>query len=167
MSRPVCSRERDVLRAVARGWRDDADAAAAAHVAGCERCHEVRQAAELLRAAHQRDTDIARVPSGAAMWWRLERRLRVERARRVQRIAMAMQAVVLASAVGVAAAVLQIAAPLLRGPGTAAAQTWSDGVAVLTAWSHAAAAWMLPVAMLVAAWLVLVPAALYLGLAEE
>lgn len=167
MSRSSCPRERDVLRAVAHGWREGRDADVAAHVSACDRCTGVRSAAELLRAEHLRDQASARIPSGAAMWWRLERRLRHERARRVQQIAVAMQGLVLACAAGVAAAALQIAAPWLRGSGTAAAETWTDTVAVLTAWSHAPAGWMLPMAMLAAAWLVLVPAALYLGLADE
>src|SRR5918995_733222 len=93
-----CVRERDVLRAVALEWRDEDDAVLAAHVAACGRCAEVQAAADVLRAQHVRDAQAARVPSGAAMWWRLERRLRAERARRVQRTALILQAVVLASA---------------------------------------------------------------------
>ena len=167
MSGPCCAREAEVLRAVAREWREHADVVVAAHVAACGRCSEVRAAAELLRVEHLRDTRAARVPSPAAMWWRLERRVREERARRLQRIAFATQAIALAAALGGAAAVLQLAAPWFAGSGTVAAGTWQTGVVVLTAWTQAASAWTIPIAIVVAAWALLVPAALYLGLADE
>src|SRR4051812_43696884 len=84
-------------RAVGRGWRSGTDAAVAGHVAACARCADVQAAAELLRAEHLRIAQAARVPPSAAMWWRVERRLREEHARRMQRIAFAVQAVALAA----------------------------------------------------------------------
>ena len=137
---------------MAREWRGEADAVVAAHVAACERCGEVRAAAELLRAAHVRETQSARVPSPAAMWWRLERRLRQEHARRLQRIALATQAVVLAAAAGVAAAVLQIVAPWLAGSGSVAAGTWQTAMSTLTAWAQAASDGRFPSRIIVGAW---------------
>jgi hypothetical protein len=163
---PSCPREPDVLRAVARAWREDADAGIAAHAATCARCTEVRRAAELLRESLMRDSEAARVPSAAAMWWRLERRHRYEQARRMQRIALAVQALVLACAAGVAAAIVQIAAPWLQ-TSSSVLPRWDGIGAGLAAFSNGVAAWTLPVAMLVAAWLVLVPAAVYLGLADD
>jgi len=167
MTERLCPRERDVLVAVSRAWRVKSDEAVAAHADACARCAGVRAAAELLRAEHLRQIQATRVPSGAAMWWRLERRLRQEQARRAQRIALGVQAVVLACAAGVAAAVIQIASPWLRGTGTAAFEGWTDLVPSLAVWANALASWAVPVAMLVAAWLVLVPAAVYLGLADD
>jgi hypothetical protein len=168
MTRASCARERDVLRAVAREWREECDAVVATHVASCGRCSEVRAAAELLRAQHERDTQAARVASGAAMWWRLERRVDAERARRAHRTAVLIQAVVLASAAGVAAAVLQIVAPWLHGPASAAADTWSAAIAgAVTAWSRAATKWTVPIALLMSAWMLLVPAALYLAFTAD
>lgn len=161
-----CPREPDVLRAVARAWREDADADVSGHVAVCGRCTEVRRAAEILRASFMRDSDAARIPSAAAMWWRLERRHRHEQARRMQRIAFAVQALVLACAAGVAVGIIQIAAPWLLS-GSDALRRWDGVGAALAAFSNGVATWMLPVAMLVAAWLVLVPAAVYLGLADD
>ncbi len=167
MKQPDCARERDVLHAVAREWRAEADAHVAAHVASCDRCRHVRAAAELLRAEYVRDTQAARVPSPAAMWWRLERRLRQEHARRLQRLAFATQAIALAAALGGAAAVLQMTAPWLAGSGRIAAASWQAAVTVLTTWTEATSAWTLPIAIVVGAWALLVPAALYLGLADE
>jgi hypothetical protein len=166
MKGAYCPREPDVLRAVARAWREGADAGVAAHAASCARCTEVRRAAELLRASFIREAEAARVPSAAAMWWRLERRYRYEQARRMQRIALAVQALVLACAAGVAVAIVQIAAPWLHS-GSAVLRRWDGLDAALAALSNGVVSWTLPVAMLVAAWLVLVPAAVYLGLADD
>jgi len=126
MNGPYCQREPDVLRAVARAWCEDADSGVAAHAATCARCTEVRRAAELLRASFMRDTEAARVPSAAAMWWRLERRHRYDQARRMQRIAIAVQAFVLACAAGVAVTIVQIAAPWLHS-GSGVLRRW-DGM---------------------------------------
>jgi hypothetical protein len=171
MSEPSCSREPEVLRAGAREWRDAADGYVAAHVEECARCAEVRAAAELLRAHHLRELPSARVPSPAAMWWRLERRIREERARRLQRIALATHAVVLAAAAGGAAAVLQIVKPWLGrsslGSSAVAEGAWQAATAMLTAWTQVASAWTLPIAIAAGAWALLVPAVLYLGLAKE
>jgi hypothetical protein len=168
MSGPWCARETDVLRAVARGWVDRADAGLAEHVVSCARCTEVRAAGELLRAEHVRATVAARVPSAAAIWWRLDRRLREERAQRLQRLALATQAVVVAAAAGGAVGVLQVAAPWLPGPSTVASDTWGGVVWLLGTWAQPSTSfWTLPVAIVAAAWLLLVPVALYLGFADE
>ena len=166
MKAPYCPRETDVLRAVARARWEDADAGVTAPAATWARGPAVRPAAELLRASFMSDSDAARVPSAAAMWWRLERRHRHEQARRMQRIAFAVQALVLACTAGVAVGIIQIAAPWLQS-GSAALRRWDGVGAALAAFSNGVATWMLPVAMLVAAWLVLVPAAVYLGLADD
>ena len=162
-----CERERDVLRAVARGWLPPADGDVAAHAAACARCREVGAAAELLRAEHLREAQSARVLPAAAMWWRLERRRRDEQARRAQRIAFALQAVMLAAAAGGAVAVLQMASPWLQTSAGAAAEGWQTLSAIVLAWSRAGAAWTLPVALGIAAWLLLLPAAVYLGFSDE
>jgi hypothetical protein len=127
----------------------------------------VRAAADLLRAQHVRDMHAAHVPSPAAMWWRLERRLRDEHARRLQRIAFATQAIVFAAAAGATVAVLQIAAPWLSGARGVATSTWNAAAALLGAGAQVTSAWTVPIAIVAVAWLLLVPAALYLGLADE
>jgi hypothetical protein len=163
-----CERETDVLRAVGRGWRDGADADVADHAISCSRCAEVRAAAELLRARHVRDTVAAAVPSPAVIWWRLDRRLREEHARRLQRIALAAQAVVLAAAAGGAVGVLQVAAPWLSGPDSMVSATWGGVLWLLGTWVQPATSfWTLPVAIVAAGWLLLVPVAVYLGFADE
>jgi hypothetical protein len=127
----------------------------------------VQAAAELLRAEHLRHLQAARVPPSAAMWWRVERRLREEHARRLQRVAFAVQAVALAAAAGGVAAVLQIATPWLPGSGSMATGAWHALLTVLTTWGEATSAWTLPIAIVAAAWALLLPAALYFGLADE
>ena len=164
---PSCARERDVLRAVARGWLGRGDGEAAAHAAACERCGAVRAAAELLRAEHLRLAQAARVVPGAALWWRLERRRRAEQARRAQKVASALQAVMLAAAAGGAAAVLQLALPWVQASASTAADGWRTMAAVFVGWSQSGVAASLPLALGLAAWLLLLPAAIYLGLADE
>lgn len=167
MSRHQCPREPEVLRAVALGWQGAGDADVARHCEACPGCAEVRAAAEVLRDALARDAQTARVPSADAMWWRLERRLRLEQIQRAQRIALATQAIVLACAVGVGAAVIQIARPWLSRAGVTAFEPFDGLGTALTAMSHALATWATPVSIIVIAWLVLVPAAVYLGLAND
>ena len=167
MKQPGCARERDVLRAVAREWRAEADAHVAAHVASATAAADVRAAAELLRAEHVRDTQAARVPSPAAMWWRLERRLRA-----------GTRAAAAASRLRHAGHRARRGARRRgRGPANDGAvarrfrqnrrRTWQAAVTVLTTWAEATSAWTLPIAIVAAAWALLVPAALYLGLADE
>jgi hypothetical protein len=145
-----------------------ADADVADHAVACPRCAEVRAAAQLLRAQHVRDTVAARVPSPAVMWWRLERRLREEHARRLHRIALATQGVVLAAAAGGAAGVLQVAAPWLPGSDRVASDVWRGLLWIFGSWAQPATSfWILPVAIVVAVWLLLLPAAMYLGFADE
>ena len=168
MRAPRCAHETDVLRAVGRRWVDWADSGLADHVVSCPRCTEVRAAGELLREEHVRESAAARVPSAGVMWWRLDRRRREEHARRLQRIALATQALVLAAATGGAVGVLQVASPWLPGPATVASDTWSGVVWLFGTWAQPATSfWTLPIAIVAAAWLLLVPVAFYLGFADE
>jgi hypothetical protein len=164
---PSCLRERDVLRAVARGWVGRGDEETAAHAAACERCGAVRAAADLLRADHLHLAQAARVVPGAALWWRLERRRREEQARRAQKIAFALQGVMLAAAAGGTAAVVQLALPWMQASAGTAAEAWRTIAAILVEWSQSGVASILPLALGVAAWLLLLPAAIYLGLVDE
>jgi sugar phosphate isomerase/epimerase len=172
MSDALCSREPHVLRAVARGWSGDADGEVARHAAECPRCGAVRAAAELLRDEHMRLAQATHVPTAAAMWWRLDRRLRDERVARLQRVALATQAITLAASAGAAVAVFQMVAPWIAKPGSGDRTAWEAALAMLTAWPpttwiEVASAWALPLALAAAVWMLLVPAVLYLGLADE
>jgi len=167
MSRQRCFREPEILLAVARGWRDRADTAVAVHAATCERCAEVRAAAELLRAAYLRDSGQARIPTSSAMWWRLDRRLRAERARRLQHVAMVVQAIALAAAAGVAVAVVQIVTPWVAESTDPAIHAWQTAANTVRTWAATSSGWLVPIALIVAAWALLVPAALYVGFARE
>lgn len=167
MTRGGCTRERDVLRAVARDWASAASMDLVAHLDTCARCRMVRDAGERLRAAHDRDTHAARVPTASAMWWRLDRRAAAERARRAQRLAFALQALVVAAALGAAAAAVQVAAPWLHGPAATTASAWRATWTSMASWAAVPAGWTLPLAALLAAWLLIVPTALYFVLVDE
>ena len=164
--RSTCVREPGVLRAVARDWAEPEDADVRAHAAACERCAAVRAAAETLRAAWLADAHRARLPSSAAMWWRLDRRLRLERSRRVQRVTLLVQALVLAAAAGAALAVLQIAMPWV-GSAAGVLKGWSLPEVSPASWTPVVARWALPIVLFLGAWLLLVPAAVYLGLTDD
>jgi hypothetical protein len=161
-----CRREPDVLRATARGWHEAAPELIA-HVEACRRCADVRAAADLLRRTWLQDAQAARVAPGAAMWWRLDRRLRAERFRRAQRVTLALQGLVLAAAAGAALAVLQIAAPWLAGPGGFLLEAAQGTASMLAAWPEWRPTWPAAMTWVLGAWMLLLPLALYLTLTDE
>jgi hypothetical protein len=163
---PCCPREPDVLRAAALGWHDAARELIA-HVQACPRCTDVRAAADLLRRHWLQESQAARVPPAAAMWWRLDRRLRAERVRRAHRVALALQAMVLAAALGAAIAVLEIATPWLAGPGRFIVDAAQGTASILAGWPAWRPPWPPAVTWALGAWVLLLPLALYLTLADE
>lgn len=166
MTGRTCRREREVLRVVARDAGTPADPDVLGHAETCARCREVRAAAEALRAAWLQEAEAARVPPAAAMWWRLDRRVRLDRARRVQHATWVLHGLLVAAVLGAGIAVLQMTVPWLSGSGSVLADTVQGTASVVGAWSEAPAGWAIAVALIVAASL-LVPAALYLGFADD
>lgn len=146
-----CGREQDVLDAVAsRRWPDRAGDELRAHVAACAICADLAEVAQALQEEHARVWRDARVPAPGLVWWRAEMRARQEAARTAARPILLAQAVAAACAAGLALALLSLTAPWLRDV---------DWLVVLQRG--------LPLAVIVAAWLVVAPVALYLVFSDE
>lgn len=175
-----CTRERDVLLAAVRGWASAADADLAFHVAGCARCLELTAAAEAMRVRCARDIGAASPPSAAIVWWRLDRRIRVDRARAARRPLTLVHAIAGAVAIGLVLALAQVARPYLGSSLTVVAGAAKAGASAALGWSAAARTfvlgpqapvldpqWIVPLALMALAILLLAPTIVYLGLAED
>lgn len=157
----ACSREAGIVEAAARGWSGDADAALAAHAAGCPRCLEVMAAAEAMRADCAREVAAARVPASAVVWWRLERRLREDRARTARRMLTVAHGLAGAVVAGVTLAAAQALLPVVR-PALAGWTKTASALASVPDWLTLAPGWVTPIAVMAGVLLLLAPTALYL-----
>jgi hypothetical protein len=168
-----CSREQDVIAAVAsHRWPERCDSELRAHVASCEICCDVAEVAAAFDADQDAAWQIARVPSAAHMWWRLQVRARQDAARAALRPIAVVQGLVV---VGIAAlAVFAIGLGWTAGAWSewpllgAAGGLWpaaSRLVDTLVSFPDATkqAALMLGV---IAAGLLLMPVAVYLALSD-
>lgn len=154
-----CRREQDVVDAVSSGrWPDRADETLRAHVASCGICAEVAVVARVLQEDHESLWRDARVPPPGRVWWRAELRAHQEAARRAAQPIALMQGLAGACAVGLLAALVQLAWPWLSD--SAAALSGGNGVALLLPLR-----W--PLAIALAAPLVLAPVALYFVFSDK
>jgi hypothetical protein len=81
-----CSREQDVLDAVATGrWPDRVDVEIRDHVRGCPVCGDAAELAPLFFADRDAAWQEAEVPSASSVWWRAQMRARREAAERAAR----------------------------------------------------------------------------------
>ena len=168
MSARTCPRESDVLDAVsAARWPDRAPADLRAHAETCRLCAELGAVAAALHDEHEAEWSAARVPDAGLLWRRAQLRARAEAARAAARPIAAAQGVALACAVGVAAAFL--------GAGVTWIAPWLDWLATLVS-GLGAGALTVPAAVALAGravalaftiWIVLMPVAFYLVLADE
>jgi hypothetical protein len=163
-----CPREQDVLDAIdARRWPDRCDEDLRTHVAGCPVCAELGLVGHLLRADHEQWWDAARVPPASLVWWRAQMRARAEAAEAVSRPMLVAQVVFAAVLMGVAG--WWLVDGLGRTAGSwqatvtsgwrAMADTLASAPAVFGGVSAAPAVWLAAVA-----WLLVVPAAVYVAL---
>ncbi len=170
MRRTDCDRERDALEAVSRGrWPDGAGDDLRSHVARCPACTELVAVAVALQDDRRKLVRDAPVLRAEVAWWRAERRAREEAARAATRpIALAHAAAVVCA--GVAAAALlgllfSWLGPWLRGMGDLNPAGDTAAPALFDAASIGP--WVLPLAVGVGAWLVLVPVALYFSVTDR
>jgi hypothetical protein len=160
-----CPRESEVLDAVAldrvRQVQDHLDA--------CASCAEVAGIAGALRRDYEAAVREAHVPSAGVVWWRATIRARADAARAVSQPITLAQGVAAASAVGLAFGFAGVAWRSLTS-GTSLSEILlrlgarSDELATASAVviQHA-----LPVALALAACLVIAPVALYFALSDE
>jgi len=165
-----CARETDVVSAVlSRRWAS-ANEDLKSHAAGCEICGDVVALASLLSADQERARYEARVPAAGQVWWRSAVRARLEAAHTAVRPMTWLQGIASACAIGLALAVGGMAWPSLRELAswsvlqTVGADTRVEDIATL---AIAALQRSLPLAFVVAAFIVLAPVALYFALTDD
>jgi hypothetical protein len=164
-----CSREEDVLDALsARRWPDRCDADLRAHVASCDICADLVDVATALLDDHEVAWRDARVPPSGVVWWRAQLRAREDAARAAARPLAFIQ--------GVAASVaVWLVVALVRAVPPAYLSTWRAWVTELVPditvrmpdMARVAGAVPLSILVLLAAWLVLAPVAIYFAVVDE
>ena len=164
-----CDREQDVLDALSVGrWPDRCDAELRAHVTSCPLCTDLADVATALLDDRDSAWREARVPPSGVVWWRAQLRAREEAARAAGRPLAFIQGVAASLAVWLVVALLR-AVPseyLLAWRGWIVAAipqvtfTMPD-MAGLTA------AVPLSVLLILGAWLLLAPIAIYFAVADE
>src|SRR3954462_6444598 len=164
-----CDREQDVLDALAAGrWRERCDDDLRAHVSSCGVCTDLSHVAAAL--LHDRDMarSHARVPPAGVVWWRAQLRAREDAARAAGRPVAFVQ--------GVAASVsLWLIVALFRALPDGYVSEWRASLMSslpalpFTMADVARIAEAVPVVLvvLIVAWLVLAPVAIYFAAADE
>jgi hypothetical protein len=102
-----CTREREIVEAVAAGrWPDACGDELRNHAASCRTCNEVVLVASAIH--EQRALDLAQthVPPAGLIWWRTQLRTRQEAVRRAERPLTIAHALAAASIAGVSAALI-------------------------------------------------------------
>ena len=154
-----CPREQEVVSAVSGGhWPERCDEELRAHAAGCPICAEVAAIAAALQADRGALWREAHVPPAGRVWWRAEMRARHEAARKAAQPITIAQAVAGASVVGLLFALVQIAWPSV-------AQSF-EPIAVLKTYLLLPQL-AVPIAIAVAACVVVMPLALYLVFSDK
>ena len=170
MRRTECLREPDAFEAAALGqWPDRIDDDLRAHVGTCAACAEVIAVTLALQEERREAVRSTSIPRAELVWWRAERRAREEAAR------AAARPIALAHLVAVACA--GAASLMLIGGVFGWLRIWAaglgDSVAAIGAASSVfpdlatLAQWSLPLAIGLAAWLVLAPVAVYLTVVDD
>ena len=164
-----CSREQDVLDALsARRWPERCDADLRAHVAACAICTDLVDVATALLDDHEASWRDARMPPSGVVWWRAQLRAREDAARAAARPLGFIQ--------GVAASVaVWLVVALVRAVPPASVSTWRAWVTELIPditsrmpdVSSVTGAVPLGILLLLAAWLLLAPVAIYFAVGDD
>lgn len=164
-----CDREEDVLDALSAGrWPDRCDEELRDHVSACGICRDLVDVATALKSDQDAAWREVRVPSGGVVWWRAQLRAREDASRAAGRPVAFIQGVAASVAVWLAIALFR-AVPAeyvtewrvwLRG-------LFPDAVPSMSGLSTLTAALPLVVFVIVGAWLVLTPIAIYLAVEDE
>jgi hypothetical protein len=169
-----CPREQDVLDALAaQRWPARCEEDLTTHVAACTVCADLIEVASALLEEQESAWHDARVPPSAVVWWRAQIRAREEAARSAARPVAFMQGVAVSLALWIAVVVLR-AVPWPTLPdwrGWLGGFVRSAGVTVPDLSGLAAGlggGWLLlALVVVLGAWLVLAPVAIYLAANDE
>jgi hypothetical protein len=170
MTDRTCAREHDVVAAVlSRQWCL-ADDDLKNHADVCENCREVVAVASLLSTEQDRARSEVQVPAAGQVWWRAAVRARLEAAHAAARPLTWLHGIAGACALGLAVAVVGIAWPTIRDIGAWLAEQVpgvDSGLGEVAVLMGAAVQKSLPLAFIVAAFVVLAPVALYFALSDD
>jgi hypothetical protein len=147
-----------------------ADDALKRHADVCESCREVAAVASLLSAEQDRSRSEVRVPAAGQVWWRAAVRARLEAAHAAARPLTWLHGIAGACALGLAVAVAGMAWPTMRDIAAwFATQVLGvdSGLGDVAVLMGAAIQKSLPLAFIVAAFIVLAPVALYFALSDD
>ena len=162
-----CVREQELLDALASSrWPGKCEPGLRAHVEGCELCRDTLAVALPLLADGEAAYASAHVPSSGIVWWRAQMRARREAERVASRPITIVQAIALVCGAVLIAAISYWASPTFPNwretlPRFAHSLTSTfTSVATVSPWS------LLPW-LIFGVWLVLVPLAIYLAIADD
>ena len=164
-----CSREADVLEAVAFGRWPERCGDLAAHVSACSICADLVEVAQALHADRAALCREAQPPAAGMVWWRATIRARAEAARTATQPISILQGVAGACLVGAGAGVLTIAWQSLRWLerlGDLAVRLETRRIEIASA-TLLTSGHGVSILVAVAAGLVLAPLALYITLADD
>ncbi len=166
-----CPRETEVVSAVLlRRWPQVVDDDLRAHAGTCAVCGEVAVVASLLHDDHEAARAEIRVPAAGQVWWRAAVRARLEAAQAAGRPITWVHGLATASTLGLAVAVAGIVWPSLResiGWAAGAVAGLDPSTRALLRLLSEVVQRSLPLALAIAACLVLAPLALYFALADD
>jgi hypothetical protein len=164
----MCPREADVVQALF--GRDALDDDLASHARGCDCCRDAMTVASALRADREWIRGDLPVPSAGQIWWRAAVRARLEATQAVARPLTWAHGVAAASAAGLVAGAAGLAWPTIARAGAFVVEQFSAVNPETLAVAGVAASAIqrsVPLAITVAAGLLLAPIAVYLMLTDE
>jgi hypothetical protein len=164
-----CDREQDVLDALAAGrWPDRCEADLRAHVTTCRLCTDLADVATALLNDHDSAWREARVPPSGVVWWRAQLRAREEAARAAGRPLAFIQGVAASFGVWLVVALVRAMPPAFLSEWRTWAATAIPHVTFsLPDVARLTAAVPLSVLLILGAWLLLAPIAIYFAVADE
>ena len=164
-----CDREQDVLDALSAGrWPDCCDEELRGHVSACGICRDLVDVATALKSDQDAAWPDARVPSAGVVWWRAQLRAREDAAHAAGRPVAFIQGVAASVAVWLAIALFRaVPAEYVTEWRVWLTGFFPDATPSMSGLSTLTAAAPLLVFVIVGAWLVLTPIAIYLAVEDE
>jgi hypothetical protein len=163
-----CDREQDVLDALSAGrWPDHCDEELRGHVSACGICRDLVDVATALKSDQDAAWPDARVPSAGVVWWRAQLRAREDAAHAAGRPVAFIQGVAASVAVWLAIALFRaVPAEYVTEWRVWLTGLFPDATPSMSGSTLTAVA-PLVVFVIVGAWLVLTPIAIYLAVEDE
>jgi hypothetical protein len=164
-----CSREQDVLDALsARRWPERCDADLRTHVASCAICADLVDVASALLDDHEVAWRDAHLPPSGVVWWRAQLRAREEAARAAARPLAFIQGVAASVAVWLVLALVRAVPPGYLSTWRAWLMGLVPDITVrMPDLARVTGAVPLSILVLLAAWLLLAPVAIYFAVVDE